>query len=578
MSTMLQKAVTPQMSAAYLERGLDRVSGYVVPAAEAAAVTTTEGLFELHGLGFDGTPFAPDKPIDVLHQATSPTAVVVPAVGGTDEAGRRATGGPFLERPPFAGTGFATSGEVSVPLFWLEHTRLTPGARLWRFTPGAAEPELIGTYHGVVFGWQNHLAGDTFKVIPASKFVGPVAKLADGTFAADVRTDDDGVPTVVTIVAHGAGAEEHGFTQTKAGTWAKQLPASQVPELFEIHAGARWHGIPVRVVDQWPGQDGEQFCRVSSLAHDADIAERLHMDKLDAGVYESTVPLKALTDVVYAQRIPKAWAKEGQLSKIAEQQQRAAAAQTAAPAGAPAGAPAAGAPAPGAPAGAPAAAAPTPGAPAGPGGSGAPVVRVAPAGEAGADHPLNRFAPELQRVAQGLVRVAPTGWTRARVLCRMTGSRGEILAGATRPDGSEVALPALPGDVGKALAEMRHKGYEPGKGAWFGALVTLESSGRLSVRLDHEHEQQWAKPLEPGQYTEDLRRYPRDPEHIPDWLRQALDREAASQPSAGPTAAQPDGTAGGAQPDGTAGASESSTDSAQQPDGTQRSQQPGDPA
>ncbi|WP_127130090.1 hypothetical protein [Georgenia sp. SYP-B2076] len=467
MTTILQKAVTPQMSAAYLERGLDRVAGYVLPAAEVAQVATTEGLFELHGLGFPSTPFAPDRPIDVLHVPQSPTAVLVSATGGTDAPGRLATGGPFLEHPPFTGTGFASTGDVVAPLSWLEHTRLTPGSRLWRFTPGAPEPELVGTYHGVAFGWQNHLDGDSFHALAPSKYVGHVAKLPLGTFAADVKTDDDGAPSVVTLVAMSDAAQEHGFTKTTAGTWAKQVRAADVDELFEIHVGARWHGMPVRIVDQGPGADGEQFCRISSLAHDADLAERLHMDKVDAGVYETTVPLSALTDVVYAQRIPKAWAREEQLARSG--------------AGAAAGAP--------------------------------------------ADHPLARHSATLQRVAQGLAQVAPAGWTRARVLCRMVGTRGEILAGVTQPDGTEAVLPALPGDVGNAMAEMRHAQYEPGKGTWFTALVTLMPDGKITLNIDSKNEPTWSTPLEPGQFSEDLRRYPRDDEHVPDWLTAKLAEE-----------------------------------------------------
>ncbi|MPV38547.1 hypothetical protein [Georgenia subflava] len=497
MSTMLQKAVTPQMSAAYLERGLDRVSGYVVPAADAAAVTTTESLYELHGLGFPGSPFAPDRPIDILHLPSSPTGVLVPATGGNDESGRQATGGTFLDRPPFTGTGFAATGDVVAPLSWLEHTRLSPGSRLWRFSPGADEPELIGTYHGVVFGWQNHLEDDTFHVIVPSKYVGHVAKIALGTFAADVRTDDAGAPTVVTLAVAGGGpkAEEHGFTKTKAGTWAKQLAAAEVPELFEIHASARWHGIPVRIVDQGPNKEGEQFCRITSLAHDADVAERLHMDKVDAGVYEATVALSALTDVVYAQRIPKAWAKPGQVAQGAVPEDPA----TSAPARTAGGARPA---------------------------VGTPVVTVGtPAGEGG-ENPMTKHADHLRRIAQGLVTVAPTGWTRARVLCRMVGTRGELLAGATGADGKEVALPGLPGDVSKAMAEMRHNSFEPGKGTWFAALVTLEPAGKLTLNLDYTHEQKWSKPLEPGQYTVDLHRYPRAEENVPDWLREHLAAEA----------------------------------------------------
>ena len=501
MATILQKAITPPMSAAYLERGLDRVAGYVVPAADVAGVTSTADLFELHGLGFPGSPFSPDAPIDVLHLPVSPTAVVLPATGGPNEEGRRRTGGPFLERPPFTGTGFTSAGDVVAPLSWVEHTRLTPGARLWRFTPGEAEPELIGTYHGVAFGWQNHLDGDSFHAIVPSKYVGHVAKIDVGTFAADVATDGAGNPTVLTLVTPSRDAEQHGFSRTEAGMWARKVVAADALEIFEIHASARWHGIPVRIVDQGPNKEGEQYCRIASLAHDADIAERLHMDKLDAGVYETTVALSALTDVVYAQRVPRGWAREGQLRTATQQP-----ATATAPARRASGT------------------TPT---------VGRPVVTVG-AGTDGADgadgaaSPMAKHAAHLQRIAQGLVSVAPTGWTRTRVLCRMVGTRGELLAASTGADGKEVGLPGLPGDVGKALAEMRHASFEPGKGTWFAALVTLEPAGKLTLNLDYTHEQKWSKPLEPGQYAEDLRRYPRDDEHIPDWLRERLAEDEAS--------------------------------------------------
>jgi len=497
MATILQKAITPQMSAAYLERGLDRVAGYVVPAADAASVTSTAGLFELHGLGFDATPFSPDAPIDVLHLPVSPTAVVLPATGGHDEEGRRRTGGQFLERPPFTGTGFTGTGDVVAPLSWVEHTRLTPGARLWRFTPGEAEPELIGTYHGVAFGWQNHLDGDSFHAILPSKYVGHVAKIEIGTFAADVTTDDSGNPTVLTLVSPSRDAEQHGFTRTAAGMFARKIPADDATELFEIHASARWHGVPVRIVDQGPNKEGEQFCRIASLAHDADVAERLHMDKLDPGVYETTVALSALTDVVYAQRVPRGWAREGQLEKMQAQESAA----TTAPARRASGA------------------VPT---------VGRPVVSVGAAEGDGTVNPMGKHAAHLQRIAQGLVSVSPTGWTRVRVLCRMVGTRGELLAAATDKDGNETGLPGLPNDVGSALGEMRQASFEPGRGTWFAALVTLEPSGKLTLNLDYTHEQKWSQPLEPGQYAADLRRYPRDDEHTPDWLRERLAEDEAS--------------------------------------------------
>lgn len=488
MSIVLQKAVTPQMSTAYVERGLDRVFGYVVPAADVAGVTTTAELYELHGLGFPGSPFAPGRPIDVLHLPTPPTAALVRATGGNDAAGRQATGGPILDRPPFTGTGLATVGDVITPLSWMEHTRLAPGTRLWRFSPGADEPELVGTYHGVAFGWQNHLDGDTFHAVVPSKYVGIVARTADGTFAADVRTGEDGRPAVVTVVSPAPDAEQHGFTKTSAGMWAKQLAPAEVSDLFEIHATARWHGIPVRIVDQGPDDQGVQRCRISSIATDADVAEKNLMDKIDPGVYETTVALSDLTDVSYSQRIPTAWAK-------AEQVQRA---QRGGPVPVPT--------------------------------VGAPVVSVAGgAATASTDQRAVRQSALLQRIAQGLVKEAPAGWASARLLCRVVGPRVEVLSAATPEGGEEKVLPGLPQEVGAALVELRDVTADPAKGAWYTALITVESTGKVTLNFDRNSEPQWAKPVPAATFAEDLRRYPRDEENTPGWLRDRLTEAGAGQ-------------------------------------------------
>jgi hypothetical protein len=60
--SLIQKAVTPQLSNAYLTAGWDRVSGFVVEASTVAFATTPAQLFDVHALGFPGSPFSPDDP------------------------------------------------------------------------------------------------------------------------------------------------------------------------------------------------------------------------------------------------------------------------------------------------------------------------------------------------------------------------------------------------------------------------------------------------------------------------------------------------------------------------------------
>lgn len=496
---ILQKAVTPQMAAAYVRQGLDRVAGYVVRANEVATVTSTADLIELHGLAFEGSPFRADQPIHVLHLPQPPSGMLLRASGGTTPEQVAQRGGGFLERPPFRGDGKAAVGDLEVDLMWLEHTRLTPGTRLWRFDPGADEPTLVGSYHGVVFGWQDHENDDAFRVLATRGMVGTVAVTADGVFPCDVRTDDEGNPTVVTVVAYSQEAEAKGFTKTKAGTWARQLAFREVTALAENHASARWHGLPVRIIDEGTGQDGKNYVRLFAVGRDAAAAERLGMDKMDAGCYETTAPVEALTDIVRSQRVPRQWANEAQLEGAAD--------------------------GPGAVLGAAA----KPSSAVGPDGKPAllnqvnsPMVGLPMA--AGADdapdpnHPLNRFAGQLQRIAQGVVNGAPLGWQRIRVLCTMVGNFGQVMVAATDADGTEKGMNRVPGDVAKALAEIRHLSAEPERGTWFTTLVTITPEGKLTVTSNVNTEPKFTKEITAEHLREEARQFPRTPEHTPQWL------------------------------------------------------------
>lgn len=492
---VLQKAVTPAMAKVYLEKGLDRVSGFVVPAPEVATLSSTAELYRLHGLAFPGTPFAPDQPIDVLHVPLSPTWQMVPATGGHTSAERAKNKGNFVEHPPFDGSGFTQVGDVRAPVAWIEHDRLTVGARLWRFLPGQAEPEHLGTYHGPAFGWQNHAAGDLFATAVPSKLVGYVAKVDGTTWAADVRVDDEGRPELITLVSPSKDAESQGFTMTEAGTWAKQVVRSEVEELVAMHCTARWKGVPVRVVDDQVDQQGTRRARIFSIARDATLAERHQMDKLDPGVYEKTVLWEELSDVVYAQRVPKPWATEEQLTKGEEYRRDRAQGGSAAPR------------------------------PHVPAGSSTQVTLGSPEG-ADENHPAVRHQAELQTIVRGMVDLVPADWKKARLVAVMLGTRGEIRAGATTEDGTEVTLQGLGKEVAQAVAKLRVDSADNGgKGAWLTAVISVEPAGTVRLATDHDIQPTWRTKPKTSDYTTELQRHPRAPENIPDWWAEQLPKD-----------------------------------------------------
>ncbi|MET9301927.1 SseB family protein [Micromonospora aurantiaca] len=130
----MQKVIAASQLAYYLERGYDRVSGFVHRAGELAHLRTPAELHGALGLGHPGSPFSPDdEEIYLLRwPAYRPSLYRIP-YGGPNEAAMRAMEGWVIERPPFRGNGFAP-GESSdvIAEFKVDSARLPHGAELWR--------------------------------------------------------------------------------------------------------------------------------------------------------------------------------------------------------------------------------------------------------------------------------------------------------------------------------------------------------------------------------------------------------------------------------------------------------------
>ncbi|MEV0003281.1 SseB family protein [Micromonospora sp. NPDC050980] len=130
----MQKAIAASQLSYYLERGYDRVSGFVHRAGELAHLRTPAELYDALGLGHPGSPFSrDDEELYLLRwPAHRPSLYRIP-YGGQNEAAMRAMEGWVIERPPFRGNGFAP-GESSdvVAEFKVDSARLPHGAELWR--------------------------------------------------------------------------------------------------------------------------------------------------------------------------------------------------------------------------------------------------------------------------------------------------------------------------------------------------------------------------------------------------------------------------------------------------------------
>ncbi|MBO0869826.1 MAG: SseB family protein, partial [Micromonosporaceae bacterium] len=152
----MQKSLSAGQVPYFLERGYDRVSGFVHRASEVAHLTTPEQLYTALGLGYEGSPFKPsDDEMYVLRwTAYRPDLYRIP-YGGRDEDGMRAMQGWMIERPPFRGNGFAP-GETTdvIAEFKVDSVRLPHGAQMWRLTREGKET-LIALFDSDEPRWVN---------------------------------------------------------------------------------------------------------------------------------------------------------------------------------------------------------------------------------------------------------------------------------------------------------------------------------------------------------------------------------------------------------------------------------------
>jgi hypothetical protein len=137
----MQKPIAPSQVAYYLDRGYDRVSGFVHRAREVGRLKTPAQLRNSLGLTWTGSPFAADADeIYVLRWAAHRPSLYRIPYGGSNEAAMKAMEGWVIERAPFRGNGFAPgeSREI-VAEFKVDSARLPHGARLFRLRSDGSE-------------------------------------------------------------------------------------------------------------------------------------------------------------------------------------------------------------------------------------------------------------------------------------------------------------------------------------------------------------------------------------------------------------------------------------------------------
>jgi hypothetical protein len=137
----MQRTIAAAQVALYLERGYDRVCGFVHRASELSHLSKPIELYRALGLLYAGSPFQPDDAeVYVLRWPAHLLGLYRIPFGGQNDEAMQAMQGWMIERAPFRGNGFAPSESSDVVAeFKIDSTRLPHGTQLWRLSSEGIE-------------------------------------------------------------------------------------------------------------------------------------------------------------------------------------------------------------------------------------------------------------------------------------------------------------------------------------------------------------------------------------------------------------------------------------------------------
>ncbi|MFC7341840.1 glycohydrolase toxin TNT-related protein [Saccharopolyspora griseoalba] len=151
-----------------------------------------------------------------------------------------------------------------------------------------------------------------------------------------------------------------------------------------------------------------------------------------------------------------------------------------------------------------------------------------------------------------LLQGAPEDWQEITVEYRATGEYTDLLGEMSAQDGSSRRLEP-PDELREIFERLREGMYRPDVGTWLSALYVVERPSSYRIDINFDTEPQWQRSLPRAAYVDELRRYPRAEENIPDWMRERIEGAepeaevpdspagVSAEPAAEPAAEQADG-------------------------------------
>lgn len=273
---IFEKVVSPARRRLWTQ-GDEFLCGFVARHVDVSWARTSSEVLEAHGYAADDPLFAGEPFVDVLRFHPRATLTFVPATGAVDGGGEG-----FVGLPPFTGTGFSPTTKGLVPLWWVEPTRVPAGSELWRIHTDGRE-EFLSAYANVASGWQPGQG----RALP-SDVCGTFSRWKGVSFLADELENDR--------VVLASFRPFDGGKATERGLWAHVVEAEEIEDVHALRLTATLNGLRFQVARRWNDGTGT-VARLVYIGRDAPSADDAGLERVDAGVYETTARLEDVTDV-----------------------------------------------------------------------------------------------------------------------------------------------------------------------------------------------------------------------------------------------------------------------------------------
>jgi hypothetical protein len=135
------------------------------------------------------------------------------------------------------------------------------------------------------------------------------------------------------------------------------------------------------------------------------------------------------------------------------------------------------------------------------------------------DAPERDSTEVLREIAVGLSQAAPETWTELRYVATCVGDRRRDRLTAETDEG-RVDLQGAPNAVRAAVEELKQLMWTPERGTWLELDFTIDrAAGRLTPGFNYNLEPA-GEALPAEVFAEELHRFPRPPESLPEWWAQ----------------------------------------------------------